>query len=305
MSQTPDDNDDLPVGHLIDRREAVRLLALSGAALVVGCKPSSGSSGAALGDSASSASVTTASTSTAALPACVAKPELTVGPYFLDKQLDRSDIRVEPSTKVVKPGAPLALTFNVRQIANGQCTPLEDAMVDVWHCDAAGQYSGFNDNMVGFNTVGRKFLRGYQVTDAAGVARFTTVYPGWYRGRTVHIHFKIRTPAEAAMAGDQAKAYEFTSQLFFDDAFTDSVFTRQPYAAKGKRDLRNSDDGIFQQSGGALTLNVAQSGDGYAGTFDVGLDLSDASVGKADRGGGPEGGPGGPGGPPRGRPPRA
>ena len=303
MPQTPDDNDDLPVGQLLDRREAVRLIALGGAALIVGCKPSSSSSGATIGDSASSASTT--STSTASLPACVAKPELTVGPYFLDKQLDRSDIRVEPTTKVVKPGAPLALTFNVRQIANGKCTPLRDAMVDVWHCDAAGQYSGFNDNMVGFNTVGQKFLRGYQVTDAGGVARFTTIYPGWYRGRTVHIHFKIRTPAEAALAGDQTKAYEFTSQLFFDDAFTDSVFTRQPYAAKGKRDLRNSDDGIFQQSGGALTLNVAQSGDGYAGTFDVGLDLSDASVGKADRGGGPEGGPRGPGGPPTGRPPRA
>jgi protocatechuate 3,4-dioxygenase beta subunit len=302
MQHTPDDNDDLPVGQLLDRREAVKLLALSGAALVVGCKPSGGSS-TTVADSASS--VSTASTSSAALPACVAKPELTVGPYFLDKQLDRSDIRVEPTTKVVKPGAPLVLTFNVKQIANGQCTPLKDAMVDVWHCDAAGQYSGFNDNMVGFSTVGQKFLRGYQVTDSAGVARFTTIYPGWYQGRTVHIHFKIRTPAGAALASDQAKTYEFTSQLFFDDAFTDKVFTRQPYAAKGQRDLRNSNDGIFQQSSGALLLNVAQSGDGYAGTFDVGLDLSDASVGKADRGGGPEGGPGGPGGPPGGRPPRA
>jgi len=300
VPHTPDDTDDLPIGQLLDRREAVRLLALSGAALIVGCKPSGRSSGAALGESASS--VSTASTSTAALPACVAKPELTVGPYFLDKQLNRSDIRIEPTTKAVKPGAPLVLTFNVKQIANGQCTPLKDAMVDVWHCDAAGQYSGFNDNMVGFNTVGQKFLRGYQVTDSSGVARFTTIYPGWYRGRTVHIHFKIRTPAEAALADEQAKAYEFTSQLFFDDAFTDNVFTRQPYAAKGQRDLRNSNDGIFQQSGGALTLNVAQSGAGYAGTFDVGLDLSDANVGRADRGGGPEGGP--PGGRP-GRPPRS
>src|SRR2546423_9613621 len=246
MSHPPDDTDDLPRGQLLDRREAVRLLALSGAALVVGCKPSGRSSGAALGDSASS--VSTASTSTAALPACVAKPELTVGPYFLDKQLDRSDLRVEPTTKVVKPGAPLVLTFNVKQIANGQCTPLKDAMVDVWHCDAAGQYSGFNDNMVGFNTVGQKFLRGYQVTDAGGLARFTTIYPGWDQGRTVHIHFKIRTPAQAALADQQTKTYEFTSQLFFDDAFTDRVFTRQPYAAKGQRDLRNSNDGIFQQS---------------------------------------------------------
>jgi protocatechuate 3,4-dioxygenase beta subunit len=298
MREMPDDNDDLPVGQLIDRRDAVRLLAFSGAGLVVGCKPSGSSSSATVGDSVSS--VSASSTSTAALPACIAKPELTVGPYFLDKQLNRSDIRVEPSTRVVKPGAPLALVFKVKQIANGQCTPLKDAMVDVWHCDASGQYSGFNDNMVGFNTVGQKFLRGYQVTDANGVARFTTIYPGWYRGRTVHIHFKIRTPATSGLAGDQAKTYEFTSQLFFDDAFTDAVFTRQPYAAKGQRDLRNSDDGIFKQSDGALTLKVARSGDGYAGTFDVGLDLSDANVGRADRGGGPEGGPGGR---PPGRPP--
>src|SRR4051812_29450486 len=100
MPHTRDDNDDLPIGHLLDRREVVRLLALSGAALVVGCKPSGRSSGAALGESASS--VGTTSPTSLTLPACVAKPELTVGPYFLDKQLDRSDIRVEPSTKVVK-----------------------------------------------------------------------------------------------------------------------------------------------------------------------------------------------------------
>jgi protocatechuate 3,4-dioxygenase beta subunit len=300
VSPAADDNDDFPVGQILDRRAAVKLLALSGVSLIVGCKPSGGSGASTLGDSASSASA--AGTTGAALPACVAKPELTVGPYFVDKQLNRSDIRIEPSTGAVKPGAELALTFNVKQIASGQCTPLKDAMVDVWHCDAAGQYSGVNDNMIGFNTVGQKFLRGYQITDSAGVARFVTIYPGWYQGRTVHIHFKIRTPAQSALAGDEAKTYEFTSQLFFDDTLTDRVFTRAPYAAKGQRDLRNTNDGIFQQSGGALMLDVAPSGERYTGSFDVALDLSDTAVGKPDRGGrGPEGGPGGP---PGGRPPR-
>ena len=169
--------------------------------------------------------------------------------------------------------------------------PLANALVDVWQCDAEGQYSGVNDNMIGFNTVGQKFLRGYQVTDANGVARFTTIYPGWYQGRTVHIHFKIRTPAQAALAASTDTAYEFTSQLFFDDALTDKVHALAPYNAKGQRNQRNANDGIYRQGGNVLLLKVAQSGSEgrYAGTFEVGLDLSDAETGRADRSGGPGG----------------
>jgi protocatechuate 3,4-dioxygenase beta subunit len=164
-------------------------------------------------------------------------------------------------------------------------------MVDVWHCDAAGQYSGVNDRMIGFDTVGQKFLRGYQVTDAGGQARFTTIYPGWYQGRTVHIHFKVRTPATAALAKDSAHTYEFTSQLFFDDALTDRVFTQAPYASKGTRELRNAEDGIYREAGPQLVLAAAPEGAGYRASFDVGLDLSNAEVGKPDRGGGPGGRP--------------
>jgi protocatechuate 3,4-dioxygenase beta subunit len=223
-----------------------------------------------------------------------------VGPYFVDKQVERSDIRSDPTTGAMSAGTPLALTFTVSRVDGGRCAPLAGAMVDVWHCDAKGQYSGVNDRMIGFDTVGRKFLRGYQVTDANGQARFTTIYPGWYQGRTVHVHFKIRTPAAAALA-DASNVYEFTSQLFFDDALTDRVFTQAPYAAKGTREMRNVEDGIYREAGSQLVLAAAPAGTGYAAQFDVGLDLSDAAVGKADRGGGP-GGPGGP--PPGGRPPR-
>jgi protocatechuate 3,4-dioxygenase beta subunit len=118
------------------------------------------------------------------------------------------------------------------------CLPLAGAIVDVWHCDALGVYSDVADP--GFDTSGQKFLRGFQQTDGDGVARFLTIYPGWYPGRTVHIHFKIRSPAS------DGSVYDFTSQLFFDDSLSDSVFTSSPYAAKGERGTRNQDDGIFR-----------------------------------------------------------
>ena len=111
--------------------------------------------------------------------------------------------------------------------------------------------------------VGHDYLRGYVHTDANGKASITTVYPGWYQGRAVHIHFKIRTdPAEAV-------GFEFTSQLFFDDAFSAQVYAAEPYASKGTPDQTNESDGIFQQSQGMTLLDVVQDGDGYATTFEI------------------------------------
>jgi protocatechuate 3,4-dioxygenase beta subunit len=138
------------------------------------------------------------------------------------------------------------------------------------------------------------------VTDDEGVARFTTIYPGWYQGRTVHIHFKVRTPAAAALAERGDAAYEFTSQLFFDEALTDRVFARPPYAAKGQRDTTNASDGIYREVGSQLLLAVADASPGYRASFDIGLDLSDAETGRPDR----SRQRGGPGGPPPGAPPR-
>jgi len=290
------DADDMPVGRVLTRRDVVRLLALGSAGAVVGCKAGSLNADtavvAAVGDSSASAAVA------AGVPGCVVRPELTVGPYFVDKQLERSDIRIEPTTKAIQEGLPLALTFNVGTVANGQCSPLAGAMVDVWQCDALGVYSGVNDTGVGFNTVGQKFLRGYQVTDANGVARFTTIYPGWYQGRTVHIHFKVRTPATAVLANATDGVYEFTSQLFFDDALSTRVFAAAPYASKGPRGVMNAQDGIYRQAGSQLMLAVADASPGYSATFGLGLDLSNAEMGRADRSGGP-GGRGRPGGRPR------
>jgi protocatechuate 3,4-dioxygenase beta subunit len=286
------DDDDLPIGRILSRRDAVRLLAVGSAAALVGCKPGpQGTAGGTAGGEIAKTAAAGGGSSVGILPSCVAKPELTIGPYFLDKQLERSDIRSDPTTNAVKAGTPLLLAFRVQQIKDGQCAALPGAMVDIWQCDAAGEYSGVDDRMIGFNTVGQKFLRGYQVTDQSGMAKFLTIYPGWYQGRAVHIHFMIRTPAQAALA-DQS-AYEFTSQLFFDESVTDRVHAQQPYAAKGQRTLKNEGDGIFRRGGDSLLLKFASADNSYDTTFDIGLDLSDAATGRSDRrgrGGPPPGG---------------
>jgi protocatechuate 3,4-dioxygenase beta subunit len=213
-----------------------------------------------------------------ALPSCVVRPALTEGPYFVDDQLNRSDIRIEPSDNSVKEGALLHLIFNVSDVSQNTCAPLEGAQVDVWHCDAEGVYSGVSDP--GFDTSDQKWLRGYQITDESGVAEFITIYPGWYSGRTVHIHFKIRTDP------DSEEGYEFTSQFFFDEALTDEVYLQEPYAEKGERDTLNETDSIFQGSEGLLTLDVVEDEEGYTATFGIGLDLSQPSPTESGMGGG-------------------
>jgi protocatechuate 3,4-dioxygenase beta subunit len=244
------DNDDIPRGRLLSRREALTFLGATGALLFLGCSDTS--------------SATDPTSTPDGAGSCVVRPELTEGPYYVDEELNRSDLRSDPATGAVKPGALLALTFNVSRAASGACTPLSGAIVDVWHCDALGAYSDVSDP--GFDTTGQKWLRGLQVTDASGIARFTTIYPGWYQGRAVHIHFKLRSAAGAS------QTYEFTSQLFFDDALSDQVFAQQPYAAKGgTRTTRNANDGIYRQGGSQLLLNVTKTADGYAATFDIAL----------------------------------
>jgi len=262
MTQHEPYDDDQPVGRLLNRREALLALAGAGAAVALAaCAPGSSTATSA---ATATTGVSTATTS-GTIPACVARPALTEGPYFVDEKLNRSDIRSDPSDGSVRQGALLALTFRVSQLTNA-CAPLGGASVDVWHCDAAGVYSDVNDP--GFNSVGKKFLRGYQVTDRSGIAKFTTIYPGWYQGRAVHIHFKIRSHTGSGAA------YEFTSQLFFDDTITDQVHAQAPYSAKGQRTLRNSGDGIYNQGGSQLLLAPAKTAEGFNSTFDIGLQMS-------------------------------
>ena len=195
---------------------------------------------------------------------CVLTAALTEGPYFVDERLNRSDIRADSVTGAISQGVPLDLTFNVSRVESSACTPLTGAYLDVWHCDAAGVYSD-----VGGAGAGRRFLRGYQITDAQGVARFTTIYPGWYTGRAVHIHFKLRLIAGATTT------YEFTSQFFFNESLTDTVHALSPYTAKGRRDRLNTNDGIYNglstAEKAALTLQTTQSSNGYSGVISLGV----------------------------------
>lgn len=203
----------------------------------------------------------------AAIPGtlCVVRPEQTEGPYFVDERFHRSDIRSDPTDGRVRPGTPLILTVMVSRLNAEGCQPLPEAQVDIWHCDAQGVYSDVRDP--GFNTLGQKFLRGYQITGARGDARFVTIYPGWYEGRTVHIHFKIRTAPAAR------RSFEFTSQMYFDDELTDHVHADPPYAVRGSRTARNQHDRIFRRGGDQLMLAPAATADGYAATFAIGLKL--------------------------------
>lgn len=275
------DNDDRPVGKILNRRDILKLFGLTGVATLAACAPATPTAdpiASPLGTSIppQPTNIPTIAQATATnpkvalatvigtLPSCIVRPAMTEGPYFVDEKLDRSDIRADPSDGSVKDGAPLELTFLVSQI-NGNCAPLAGAMVDIWHCDALGVYSDVNDP--GFSTKGKKFLRGYQTTDANGVAKFITIYPGWYQGRAVHIHFKIRTGT--------GQAYEFTSQLFFDDALSDQVYAAHPaYASKGAHTLLNAQDNIYRNGGSQLLLNVTPTANGYISTFDIGLNIT-------------------------------
>jgi protocatechuate 3,4-dioxygenase beta subunit len=238
-------DDDDSRGRLVNRREMLNLLGATGLTLLAG--PSFAQSPRTL--------------------SCVATPEQTEGPYFVDEGLNRSDIRSDPADGSIRAGLPLILRLVVSSIDKTGCRPVSGAIVDIWHCDAAGAYSDARDPR--FSTAGKKFLRGYQVTDQEGAVRFTTIYPGWYPGRAVHIHFKVRTAPKAS------RAYEFSSQLYFDDATTDRVHARMPYAERGARRARNAADGLFRDGGDQLMLrlieNPTEIPQGYAGSFHVGL----------------------------------
>jgi protocatechuate 3,4-dioxygenase beta subunit len=199
------------------------------------------------------------------------KPQQTEGPYFVEGMPNRSDIRSDPSEGSVQPGIPLRLVIHVYDVDNGgSCTPLKGARVDIWHANSQGVYSGVKDQ----GTIGKKFLRGYQVTDDNGTVRFTTIYPGWYQGRAIHIHDKVRT-----FEGTE-KTLEWTSQLYFNNSINEQVHTQPPYSKHGLPDMTNEQDGIYtgastdglvqSNSGKHLMLNLTREGQlSYLGTFDI------------------------------------
>jgi protocatechuate 3,4-dioxygenase beta subunit len=240
--------DDRPTGRVLTRRE---LVALFGAAAA-----------AALTHRA--AAQTSGREPSTVIPNCVVHPQQTEGPFFVDERLLRSDVRTDSRTGTVSAGSPLDLRLTIAQVsASGSCAPLAGAQVDIWQCDAVGRYSDANDRRN--STKGQTFLRGHQITDANGVAQFTTIYPGWYPGRAVHIHFKVRS------IGGASSAYEFTSQFYFDERLTDRVHARAPYSTHSGQRTRNESDGPFRDGGAQLILPVTERGQGYAASFTVGM----------------------------------
>jgi protocatechuate 3,4-dioxygenase beta subunit len=213
---------------------------------------------------------------------CRLTPQATQGPYWFDPRINRADVTEG------KPGVPVRVTVTV---VDGGCRPIPNARVDLWHCDAAGIYSGYegqgDDHATGAK--GTSFLRGAQVTDAAGRAAFRSIWPGWYEGRAPHMHLKVFLDARTVL----------TAQLFVPDALSEYLYDNVPaYRRSRGRDTFNRQDGIALRGGEAMVAAVRELKDGYELALTLGVD---PAADWKDRGFGP-GGPMG-GGPPGGPPP--
>jgi protocatechuate 3,4-dioxygenase beta subunit len=183
--------------------------------------------------------------------ACVLTPEQTEGPYYIAGEKVRRNITDG------RPGTPL--TLRLRVVDASTCKPIKGAAVDIWHADASGIYSGF-----GSGRSSRTFMRGIQRTDANGLATFKTVYPGWYQGRTVHIHVKVHLRGNVVHTG----------QLYFPDPVTDAAYRRAPYSQRPSRDVRNANDSVFRNGGRRSLLSLKRSGGGYVGSIRMGVHRS-------------------------------
>ena len=183
------------------------------------------------------------------LVSCVLAPEQTEGPYYVEDAVVRRNVTDG------KPGVALALRLTVVNVAD--CKPIKGAAVEIWHCDAGGVYSGVQGET-------GMFLRGVQWTDGKGAALFRTIYPGWYPGRTVHIHTMVHLGGNVVHTG----------QLYFPDAATDAVYRRSPYSRRPNRDPRNAGDGVYRNGGKRSTLKLVRTGAAYAGSITMGVQRS-------------------------------
>jgi protocatechuate 3,4-dioxygenase beta subunit len=206
-------------------------------------------------------------------------PQQIEGPYFVDDMPNRSDIRSDSNGSVQK-GIPLRLILNVYDVDDtdgdgiGSCIPLKDSKVDIWLANSEGLYSGVQD----VGTAGNDFLRGYQMTNNNETVQFTTVYPGWYEGRAIHIHVKVRT-----YEGTN-ETLEWTSQFYLNNSINELVHTQIPYRDHGPVPIKNeqdfiytgpSNDGLVQTNTGRHLLLIPNVDDqGYTATLNIGLNAN-------------------------------
>ncbi|MFJ1994182.1 intradiol ring-cleavage dioxygenase [Streptomyces asiaticus] len=241
------------------------LLAGSAAAAAIGI---GAGTAAARPESAAAADTATGTRDTAAI--CTLTKELTEGPYYLDHALVRANVTED------KKGVPLALVLTVVDTAT--CAPLNKALVEIWYCDALGEYSGFVGNNGHQEPDNGTFLRGGVLTGTDGVAKLTGIYPGWYRGRCIHIHLKVHTGVTLTPDGSFTGGNEVhTGQLFFDEKITEAVAKLSPYSTNTVPRTPLSADGIYGNGGTAAgLLAVTALGStpsaGYRGTLTVGVD---------------------------------
>jgi protocatechuate 3,4-dioxygenase beta subunit len=221
----------------IGRREAIAIMGAASAAAALGC-----------GDSPTSPTNTSTSSSTTSTnAACSVTPTETVGPFPSLTDLFRSDIRE------TKQGTVLTLTIKVVN-TNASCAAIPNANVEIWHVDAAGNYSQYGTQTT------QTYLRGIQTTNSSGEVTFTTIYPGWYQGRATHIH------AEVTINGASRKV----TQIAFPESVNNAVHTAGVYAARGNNPMSNTADGIFADSlASELVTPTGSASAGYAATFQI------------------------------------
>lgn len=235
----------------LNRRDALRLVAITAAG------------GTLLSQKAFAQEVS--AETTALMPGadvCVLTPEVTEGPYYFDPSLERADITEGTQTGV-------ATTVKL-QVVDSACKPIEGARVDLWHCNSQGVYSGYTNQLGNLDTTGQTFLRGTQFADASGIVEFQTIYPGWYPGRTTHMHFKVFLDEKTVLTG----------QIFFPDALSQFIYLNvPPYTDHGAdRNTLNANDGIASQATRASFAYVKELETSYLVAMIVGVDPNAAST---------------------------
>ena len=242
------------------RDDLLRSLGAVGSLALLGCRDILSPEAQTVGRSITPTAVPVAAGSQAPAnptPACVLTPRQTEGPFYFDPKHIRRNITEG------RPGTPLQVALQV--VEAGTCRPIQDALVDIWHTDAAGVYSGYarQGERGDVDASGETFLRGSQITAANGMVQFESIYPGWYPGRAVHIHFKVRFANRTAV----------TSQLYFPDEVTDRAYAAAPYNQRPQGWTTNATDGVLRGSPAdqSLLAAVAAAGAGYQASLTIGI----------------------------------
>jgi protocatechuate 3,4-dioxygenase beta subunit len=237
----------------LHRREVLAALGASvGAAAIAAC------------GSSPTAATTTTTTTTTTPPAtnnaaCAVTPSETRGPYPDTTGMINNQAFYRRDITEGKSGLPLTLTLTVVNTNNG-CSAISGVQVEVWQCDAAGNYSEYSQP--GFNGAGQTFLRGVQTTDANGQVTFTTIYPGWYQGRATHIHVDVYR------SGTIIK----TTQIAFPESVSAAVYASGVYASKGQSPTGNASDNVFSDGViNELATVTGNTSSGYTATLNIGI----------------------------------